>query len=249
LCKSDPSLLRFTLFSWMARVPAFTRLKFLFDGAKVACEHLFELEKLLKEDSAEVKVYDKFLKHHAKKLNIPKDDRRQGDRHLVRLSMMLRAKANEVPRLRRALDMLEPATRALLVDELNKSGVDDGWAILVYYAPDLLRNILTLDKQNPDSDGTNGVMHGLVLLAKVFRESRARLDRHLGIGVYTVSVHSLSSKAATKGMTLNRFLDESAFVLEHMGDEGLVNTKECKDHFVKSHPPSDHGRSPGRIRR
>ena len=129
------------------------------------------------------------------------------------------------------------------------TGVDDGWAILVYYAPDLLRNILSLDKQNPDSDGTNGVMHGLVLLAKVFRESRAKLDRHLGIGVYTVSVHSLASKAATKGMTLNRFLDESAFVLEHMGDEGLVNTKESMDHFVKSHPPSDHGRSPGRIRR
>ena len=86
-------------------------------------------------------------------------------------------------------------------------------------------------------------------MAKVFRESRAKLDRHLGIGVYTVSVHSLASKAATKGMTLNRFLDESAFVLEHMGDEGLVNTRDSMDHFVKSHPPSDHGRSPGRIRR
>ena len=30
-------------------------------------------------------------------------------------------------------------------------------------------------------------------------------------------------------MTLNRFLDESAFVLEHMGDEGLINTKESMD--------------------
>ncbi|KAH8051496.1 hypothetical protein JL722_10667 [Aureococcus anophagefferens] len=150
LCKSDPSLLRFTLFSWIARA---------------------------RQRSAAAAA---------------------GAGH---------AGARDA--------------RALLVDELNKSGVDDGWAILVYYAPDLLRNILTLDKQNPDSDGTNGVMHGLVLLAK----------------------------AATKGMTLNRFLDESAFVLEHMGDEGLVNTKECKDHFAKSHPPSDHGRSPGRIRR
>ena len=246
LCASDPSLLRFTLFSWIARVPAFTQLKFLFDGAKVACEHLFGLEQ---EDATVKDVYDKFLRHHARKLDIPTDDLRRGDRHLVRLCMMLRAKAKEVDRVRRALDRLEPAARALLVAELNMTGVDDGWAILVYYAPDLLRNILSLDKQNPDSDGTNGVMHGLVLLAKVFRESRARLDRHLGIGVYTVSVHSLASKAATKGMTLNRFLDESAFVLEHMGDEGLVNTKESMDHFVKSHPPSDHGRSPGRIRR
>ena len=116
--------------------------------------------------------------------------------------------------------------------ELNATGVDDGWGILVYYAPDLLRNVRALAGSNP----REGLVAGLSLLALVYVAARQTLDRHPGVGVYTCKVHSLALRAKAPGMTLPTFEGESSFVLEHFGDEGEV--------WVTSTAPPEEPRSP-----
>ena len=68
------------------------------------------------------------------------------------------------------------ATRDLLKRELNRTGVDDGWAVLVYYGPDLLQNVRDLDLA-ANGDGREGVARALGRLVCSARRHRCRVRR------------------------------------------------------------------------
>ena len=224
---SECALLRFVLLLWIARVPAFTEIKIIFDAVKDACNTLFKLER-----GANVKdVYCDWLCLYAKsKLNMSRPEF-DCQMHLVRLAMFLRfSEKADFDRLRGAWEKLDPEQQKNLQKELNTTGVDTKpkWAIKIYYGPDLLRNIDALrPRPRPRPDTTDGITLGLVTLNNLFLETRHRLERHQGNGVYTLSVLSLALHAKKEGMSLEDFDHTSGFQLEHMGDEGLVNLKDA----------------------
>ena len=219
---------RFALLLWILRVPAFWRVPGLLKNMRGAIEALLRLED---GTVGAARVYDEFLSIRASLLNFAFDAQNRSERHLVRLALMLRLTTpGEAVVLKGAFGLLDLDVQAVLMGELNATGVDDGWGILVYYAPDLLRNVRALAGSNQ----REGLVAGLSLLARVYVAARQTLDRHPGVGVYTCKVQSLALLA--KGTTLAAFEAESSFVLEHFGDEGEV--------WVTSTAPPEEPRSP-----
>ena len=226
--RDGPRLCRFALLLWILRVPAFWRVPGLLKNMRGAIEALLRLED---GTVGAARVYDEFLSTRASLLNFAFDAQDRSERHLVRLALMLRLTTpSEAVVLKGAFGLLDLDVQAVLTGELNATGVDDGWGILVYYAPDLLRNVRALAGSNQ----REGLVAGLSLLARVYVAARQTLDRHPGVGVYTCKVQSLALLA--KGTTLAAFEAESSFVLEHFGDEGEV--------WVTSTAPPEEPRSP-----
>ena len=164
------------------------------------------------------RVYDEFLSIRASLLNFAFDAQNRSERHLVRLALMLRLTTpGEAVVLKGAFGLLDLDVQAVLMGELNATGVDDGWGILIYYKRRTCCG--TCGRWRARTRGRASSPGSRCWRGSTSRRG-ATLDRHPGVGV----LHVQSAKLAllAKGTTLPAFEAESSFVLEHFGDEGEV---------------------------
>lgn len=120
---------------------------------------------------------------------------------LLRLSRMLRStKTNKNkfdPLIDAALD-LSDNERGRLVDELNRTGINDGWAILLMHSPKLLQNVQK-DETTSDSE-MQRLRVGLKAIVKLYDKARETLSENSGrkspkSGIYEVDCYHVSTWA------------------------------------------------------
>jgi hypothetical protein len=98
-----------------------------------------------------------------------------------------------------------------LLKELNKKGTDDGWAILIYYAPALLLNLK--ESMQLALDGYEEYFC-LDVLAHLYQHARINISKRTGNGVFTVMASDIA-KAATENPSSLKCMD---FRLVAVGD-------------------------------
>jgi len=103
------------------------------------------------------------------------------EKALVRLALMLRfSKEEQLSPLIEAFFGLSLVELSALVKELNRSGIDDGWAILLMFSPTLLQNL------NNDKDShlscAERIQIGLKCLHVLYKEARKSLELNLFVG-------------------------------------------------------------------
>ncbi len=141
-------------------------------------------------------VYNNYLKQRAEKLwfNINNKE----DRALTRISCMLRyfdEKESEI--LKDVFNSLEENTKNILIEELNKNWIDDS-AILLYYSPALLVNILN---NNSITDDKEKISLWLKILAKLYSESRKNIyEEEIWVKTFLVSDIAEQAKANPKNI-------------------------------------------------
>jgi hypothetical protein len=175
---------------------------------------------------------------------------------LLRLSKMLRLNkaADFKPLCDAALD-LPPPELTRLVSELNRTGIDDGWAIVLMFSPTLLQHVQG-DKTTSALTESERLRVGLKSLVKLYDMARHSLELRLHVhnaqldsqaelnrsdsedgdspaanGIYEVDCYQLTTwaKSTTILQRITKDWNRSVF-LEHsllMGDlgEATVNVK------------------------
>lgn len=169
-----------------------------------------------------VQVYDNYLESRAKKINL--DIQNPTQRAATRLSCMLRISESEKAReVQDALTSLPENTRAILEKELNKTGVDDGYATLLYYSPALLLNIRTaLEKTGDPNAAQKSLEIGLTTLARIYQEARITLKKRQGNGVFTVMVDKIAKQAGVDPVSLTN----KRIQLASVGEDAAASLEE-----------------------
>ena len=142
-----------------------------------------------------VTAYDDFLE--AKGAGLGLDVHTPVERAVIRLCAMLRITDKEKARqVLEALDLLAPNERVILEKELNITGVDDGYATLLYYAPATLANLITaLEKAGDPQPFAGALRMGLRAFARTFQLARIALKGRSGNGVFIVNISKLAEAA------------------------------------------------------
>ncbi len=169
---------------------------------------------LIAEGKSLDKVYDAFLAAKASVLGLVVFN--SIERAITRVCCMLRvADAVQAQRVLDIFKNLPKNERAILEKELNLTGVDDGYATLLYYSPAMFANAHAALKAAGDPYAfDNSVRIGLKTLARVYQESRIALRRRDGNGVYTVDISTLAEAAKTPIS-----LDMKTIRLDKVGDD------------------------------
>jgi hypothetical protein len=100
---------------------------------------------------------------------------------LARLACMMDVSQEmEVSWLLSSFFKLAVADRMLLVKELNRTGLNDGRAVVLRFAPELLRNCLasaigSANKGLPSHQIVEGIMQGLSILVDLFYAAREKV--------------------------------------------------------------------------
>lgn len=174
-------------------------------------------------------VYDDYLSERGKRWGLSIGSA-QG-RALIRINLMLRSpnekSAQEVVI---AFNELPENVKAILNKELGISGVDDQWAILVYYAPALLVNTVTgltqgksgVEKSKARSEA---LKTGMTTLARLFQEARVDLIRALkkdkskpSSGVYTLFAGKIAEQAKKDPQAMNQM----RITITPKGEDGVA---------------------------
>jgi hypothetical protein len=96
-------------------------------------------------------------------------------------------------------DGLPRNTQAILINELNRTGIDDGWAILIYYAPSMMLNLMQSLKEQPYQQR---VSFALNMLARLYQNARMSLIGRSGNGIFMVMAKDIASVAAKNPVSL-----------------------------------------------
>ncbi len=158
-------------------------------------ESALEKLNLLRQGVAPAEVYTSFMKARAQKLEI---DTTANDWLIsTRLSLLFRATGpTEVKLVKEVFASLPVNARAIIEKELSAYGIDDGFSVLVYYAPALIANLRGAFKQaNIANSDKEALELGLITLARIFQESRVYLKKRSGSGVFTVNIESIAAAA------------------------------------------------------
>lgn len=141
-------------------------------------------------------VYEDFIEFKGRMFSLNSKDRLQ--RTAIRLATMLGlTNSRDAHRVVEALEALPRNTLAILQKEMSLSGVDDGTAILIYYAPAIVSNVrAAIDKTGGDGLSAESLEIGFTTLARIYQESRIRLAGTQKNGVYTVFAKSVAEAAA-----------------------------------------------------
>lgn len=158
-----------------------------YQGFKMAIDSINQLL----QGKSFVEVYDLFLQRKMAPCGL--DTAKPTERALARLACMLRtSNPAEVSELQAVFADLHPNIRAILEQELNRNGVDDGFATLIYYSPAILANTVKSFK----GEKKEALTLGLTTLARIFQEARISIKKRPGSGVYTVMAKDLAALAA-----------------------------------------------------
>jgi hypothetical protein len=150
-------------------------------------------------------TYDAYLRQKADQLGISGGIDNPTNRAVSRLSCMLRYSSPEqAANVASVFDGLPQGTRSILEKELSRTGIDDGYATLIYYAPAIMNNLQrAYGKQVASGNFTSqeaserALFTGLVTLGQLFMQSRAQLKDQRGNGVFTVLAADVATVAAT----------------------------------------------------
>ena len=172
--------------------------QFLQNGSVVVNEPTYEgfekgveiLRRFIHGDISTKEAYDIFLHLKAEKLGINIESPKEYT--IVRICAMLRySTPAQGATVADTFDTLPKNTRAILISEMTKSGIDDGFASLVYYVPAILVNL-----QKGTKDSKRDLEMGLTTLARIYQESRIALKSRKGNGVFTVMSNHIAAIAA-----------------------------------------------------
>lgn len=171
-------------------------------------------------------VYDDFLASKGEIFGLDVRDATQ--RAAIRISCMLRLNDGDQAKCVLAILSSMPRNeRAILERELNRTGVDDGYATLLYYAPATLANAIGAYKSVGEPLAfEKAVRIVLKTFARVYQEARIMLKKREGNGVYTVDIAALA-EAAKKPEEL----DNLSMRLNKVGDDAKLS--------VSPHPVID----------
>ncbi|MFH0873747.1 MAG: DUF1152 domain-containing protein [Candidatus Komeilibacteria bacterium] len=153
------------------------------------------LEKLGEGQTTD-EAYDAYLAQKAEKFGF--DISVQADRATTRICCMLRtSKVGEAQEVLRVFSELPQNTRAILENDLNMRGTNDGIATLIYYAPAFLANLQKKFSESGDPNSSKKALAlGLGTFARVFQEAHIANKGRVGNGVYTVMASPLAKVAA-----------------------------------------------------
>lgn len=150
----------------------------------------------LAQGASLTEAYDAFLGQKAKIYGL--DIQNPRHRVVVRIATMMRLPdAQKVKDLLDVFDDLTSNEQGILESELNRAGVNDGFAVLLYYAPATLANAQgALQKAGIPDAFKRSLKIILKTFARVFQESRIALKNRNGNGVYTVNISELAKLAS-----------------------------------------------------
>ncbi len=154
------------------------------------------LEKLGEGQTVD-EAYDAYLAQKAEKFGF--DISVPADRATTRICCMLRtSSAEQAQEVSQVFAKLPQNTRAILENDLNMRGTDDGIATLIYYAPAFLANLQKKFSESGEPDSFKKALTlGLTTFAKVFQEAKIANKGKEENGVYTIMASSLA-KVATE---------------------------------------------------
>ena len=121
---------------------------------------------------------------------------------------------NQAQTFLRAFNNLPENVRNILVYELNKNGIDDGFAIRIYYAPALMRTMMSYKKTTD----------GLIVLARIYQKARTALKNRKGNGVYTVMASAVAKMASKNPQNLKK----CEIKLKSIGNDAEIEL-DCKN--------------------
>jgi hypothetical protein len=155
-------------------------------------------------DASLAETYDAYLRQKADQLGIPDIDD-PTNRAVTRLSCMLRYSSPEqAANVANVFNRLPQGTRAILEHELSKTGVDDGYATLIYYAPAIVNNLqraygeqVAAGQMTSQEAFESALFTGCTTLSQLYMQSRIHLTGQEGNGVFTVLAADVATTAAT----------------------------------------------------
>ncbi len=184
-----------------------------YEGFKMALAALAGLVK----GKTEAEVYDNFLAAKGESLDLWANNPKY--KAIVRLLCMLRVSDQDtVKNTAKIFESLPENAQAILIKELNISGLEeDEQAVLPYYAPAFLANLINFFKSRNQRDYfQKGLTIGLMTLAEVYQQARILLTQQEGGGVFTVMLSALAEAAkAPAGLVSGRYQ------LEAVGANGV----------------------------
>lgn len=212
------------------------------DGSVVMTESTYrgfeigwEAVRELTRGASASEVYDAFLTNKVAPLGI--DASTKQGRAIGRIACMLRMSSTaEADGLKKAFAELPRAERAILEKELNQTGIGDGFATLLYYAPATLANAkkALADAGEEDASGKAFAI-GLKAFARAFQLARIELKKRPGDGVYSLNVAELAAAAARDPKSL----DTMEFRIERVGNDGRLVVEPKAFVEASAHPRLD----------
>ena len=200
-----------------------------YENFRLAIASLERLEESQTPDEA----YDTFLAQKAEKLGL--DISVPADRAITRICCMLRTSTvDQAQEITQVFVELPQNTRAILENDLNTKGTDDGIATLIYYAPAFLANLQNKFSESGEVNASKKALAlGLETFARVFQEARIANKEKEGNGVYTVMASPLAKVAAENPAKLL----EQDIRLKTVGDDAEIELVDVprvgKDKFTK----------------
>ncbi|PWU19506.1 MAG: hypothetical protein C5B49_05660 [Bdellovibrio sp.] len=163
-------------------------------------------------------VYDDFLAVKGQVYALSPRDPVQ--RVAIRLSTMLGlSNPGEAAHVLDALESLPKNTRAILTKEMNITGVNDGTATLIYYAPAMVANVAAaINRAGGRGLSRDSLGIGFTTLARIYMKARIAQTGRQRAGVFTVFAKSVSELAGTDPQALA----QKEFDLIRVGDGARV---------------------------
>lgn len=155
-------------------------------------------------DASMVEAYDTYLAARGQEMGFDTQDPRQ--RVLTRIGAMVEARtADDGARIRAVFERLHRNVQAILVSELNATGVSgDRYGVLAYYAPQTLRNSIdALTRAQEDLAFETGLELGLNVLARAFMEARIKIADRSTNGVYTIDINDVAKEMSKNPRALS----------------------------------------------
>jgi hypothetical protein len=173
-------------------------------------------------------AYDRYLYLKAVNLALLNERESQEDMIWAVARLCCQTRISQPEKAKQLLEVFEKLprnTQAILVKELNKKGTDDGWAILIYYAPALLLNL----KRTLLPPEENKIYFALCLLARLYQHARILIRRRAGNGIFTVMASEIAKVAAENPMILESMDFRLVSIGENDAKAELVAMPEVDD--------------------
>ncbi len=166
-------------------------------------------------------VYEDFIEAKGQIFGLSAHD--PVERVAIRLATMLGLNTSMDARLVLGeLQSLPTNTKAILVREMNLSGIDDGTATLVYYGPAIVTNIINaIEKAGGNRLSKGSLSIGLTTLARIYQKARIIQKATNKNGVFTVMAKQVAEAAADP-----HGLENKEFDLQKVGDGAEVKISD-----------------------
>jgi hypothetical protein len=106
----------------------------------------------------------------------------------------------------------------------KKLGIDDGWAILLYYAPALLLNCQSALRKPGEAPNVRAIELGMIAMNKCYIEARKHIKDRKGNGVFTADIADIAALARTPDNIL-----KASIVVNPVGEDSKLSARFDED--------------------